>query len=345
MTIDGEALLEALRAQWPDVVVEGNTPLGGGQWATMARLRLAGIPDGVPADLVLRVVPDAEMGAKELAVQAAMHDAGIATPQVRLTGPAGGPLGGAWALMDHAAGASLISGLDGGAAIAGFPGLLGRLPIQLADTMTRIHGIDPGPVAERARQAAPGAPMTVDELLPHLRARAEAADHPDLDRALDRLAASRPDQRDAVVCHGDLHPLNLLQDDGGDDRRGDGASTVTVLDWTAAVVAPAGYDLALTHTFLRHPPLDAPAALRPVLNAGARFIARGVLRRYRVTNPGTDLDDLDWYRALHGARVLVDVIGWSRTDDDRSRTHPWRHLAPTAARTLGKVTGTHVHLD
>jgi aminoglycoside phosphotransferase (APT) family kinase protein len=328
--IDDAAVVAALQPEWPDVAVEANTPLTVGQWATMARLRLTGIPTDVPADLVLRVAPDPELGAKELAVQASMADTGIPTPRVRLTGPAGGPLTGAWALMDHAAGTSLISGLDGGAAIRRFPGLLGRLPVQLADTMTAIHGVDPGPVAEQVRRTAPGAPMTIDQLWPHLRAGAEAAERADLEQALVRLADRQPDQTAAVLCHGDLHPLNLLQDEAG---------VITVLDWTAAIVAPAGYDVALTHTFLRHPPLDAPAALRAVINVGASFIARGFLRRYRQVNPTIDLADLAWYRAFHAARILVEVAIWAHDGDARTRTHPWRLLAPTAASSLRGVTG------
>lgn len=325
MTIDDGAIEAVLKDAWPDAHLEGSTPLTAGQWATMAHLRLTGTPHRVPHDLVLRVAPDPQMGAKELAVQAAMHDAGIPTPRIQLTGAPGGPLTDAWALMDFAPGDSLISGLDGAAALRRLPQLLRRLPAQLADTMTAIHQIDPQPVVERVRQAAPTAAVTIDELWPHLHAGAETAQRPDLHDALDQLADTQPDQSAAVVCHGDLHPFNLLEDPNG---------SITVLDWTGALVAPAAFDVALTRTFLRHPPLVMPPALRPAINAGAAVLARRFLRRYQHLNPTTDLDDLGWYSALHAARILIDLAVWQHTDDPRTRTHPWHLIAPAATQTL-----------
>jgi hypothetical protein len=49
-----------LRALWPAVEVKDMRPLVGGEWATKAHLRVAGQPDGVPDDVVLRVAPDAQ---------------------------------------------------------------------------------------------------------------------------------------------------------------------------------------------------------------------------------------------------------------------------------------------
>ena len=151
MTISAEQILEALRSAWPTVGLAAEPrPLTGGYWATILHLRLTGIPDGVPDDVVLRVVPDPEMGAKEIAVQVAMAEAGAPTPTVHLTGPAGGPLGDAWAVMDLAPGDPLLAGLDGAAALRDLPRHLARLPAQLADTMAAVHRIDPGPVVRHA---------------------------------------------------------------------------------------------------------------------------------------------------------------------------------------------------
>src|SRR4029453_13650178 len=118
VTIVIDVVEPVLRRAWPDVrLTAPPPPVTGGQWAAMFRLAVAGTPEGVPSDLVLRIVPHAEMGAKELAVQRAAAEAGGPTPAVRLTGPSGGPLGGAWAVMDFAAGAPLLAGLDGAAAV------------------------------------------------------------------------------------------------------------------------------------------------------------------------------------------------------------------------------------
>jgi aminoglycoside phosphotransferase (APT) family kinase protein len=135
------------------------------------------------------------------------------------------------------------------------------------------------------------------------------------------------------VCHGDLHPFNLLADPDG---------TITVLDWTAAAIAPPAFDVALTWLLLRHPPLDAPRALRPVIGAGAAILARRFLHAYRDANPDADLAPLDWYAALHSTRVLIDLSMWQRDSDLRAAAHPWRLVAPGAAPAVRRATGIEV---
>jgi aminoglycoside phosphotransferase (APT) family kinase protein len=183
----------ALHTVWPDAsVIAEPEPLTGGQWASMARLAVTGTPPEVPGDLVLRVTPDAVMGAKELAVQCQMGAAGVATPAIRHSGPAGGPLGGAWAVMDFVSGVPLLAGLDGPGVVRRLPRLARRLPAQLADTMAAVHRVDPASVLASVCQAAPTAAFTVDELLPHLAAAAEASREPALIAAADALATCIP---------------------------------------------------------------------------------------------------------------------------------------------------------
>lgn len=330
MTISSEQILEALRGAWPDVdlAVEPR-PLTGGFWAAIFHLRLTGTPHDVPDDLVLRVVPNAEMGAKETAVQSVLAAAGAPTPAVHLSGPAGGPLGDAWAVMDLAPGEPLLAGLDGAAALRKLPRLLTRLPTQLADVMAAVHGIDPNPVLERVRAAAPTVAFSLDGLWPHLRAGAELTGRNDLIDALDMLAKHPPPPDEPVLCHGDLHPFNLLRD----------GERVSVLDWTGALVAPPAYDVALTWLLLRYPPLAAPPALRPVIGAGATVLARRFLHSYRRANPAADLTNLDWYTALHATRVLLDLATWQNTGDPRASGHPWNLIAPGAATELTRTTG------
>jgi aminoglycoside phosphotransferase (APT) family kinase protein len=325
------AVAAALGGAWSTIEIQDVRPLLGGQWAAMAHVRVAGAPGDTPADVVVRVVPDAALGAKELAVQRAAAEAGIPTPRVHLTGDAGGPLGGAWAVMDFVAGRQLLAGLDGAAAVRQLPALLRDLPRQLAGTMAAIHGIDPAPVAAAARAAAPTAALTVEEVWGHLHAATD--DLPQLRAALERLHATRPHESEVVVCHGDLHPLNLLVDAEG---------VITVLDWTAAAVAPPAFDVALTTLLLRNPPLDAPALLRPVIRGGGRVLASRFLRAYRAAVPGADLGSLGWYTALHSTRVLIDLHGWEREGDPRASTHPWHIVAPGAVGAVRRATGVDV---
>jgi aminoglycoside phosphotransferase (APT) family kinase protein len=330
VTISAEQILEALHCTWPAAdLADKPQALTGGYWATILHLRLTGTPEGVPDDVVLRVVPDAEMGAKEVAVQAALAEAGAPTPRVHLSGPAGGPLGDAWAVMDLAAGDPLLAGLDGAATLRNLPRILARLPAQLADTMSAVHHIDPAPVVQRVRSVAPAVALTVDELWPHLRSGAELTGRQHLVDAVDALAVQLPPQGDVVLCHGDFHPFNLLHDGG----------RISVVDWTGALVAPPAYDVAFTRLLLRYPPLAAPPALRPVIGAGARMLARRFVRHYRQANPTADLTYLDWYTGLHAARVLIDLATWHNTGDARAIDHPWTLIAPGAVTELTRITG------
>jgi len=59
----------------------------------------------------------------------------------------------------------------------------------------------------------------------------------DLVAAAGWLQEHQPPSAPEVICHGDLHPFNLLVAAGG---------AVTVLDWSAGLLAPAAYDVAFT---------------------------------------------------------------------------------------------------
>lgn len=329
VTISQDDIARALHTNWPRAeVIDEPTPVTGGEWATMFRIRVTGTPANVPEDLVLRLAPHPEMAAKEIAVQRAAASGGVTTPAIHLHGPAGGPLVEAWAVMDFVRGTPLLANLDGVAALPRLPGIARRLPADLAASMATIHRLDPDPVVSAVRAAAPTTALTVDELLPHLRAGAATADRADLLDALDRLLEVRPDEESPVLCHGDLHPLNLLVDG---DR-------VTVLDWTGAVVAPAAYDVAWTWLLLRYPPLTVPTALRPIVDRIGALLAGRFLRSYGTADAGRSLDDLDWYQALHGCRVLIDLALWEATGDPRAETHPARLMAPGATQLIARVT-------
>jgi aminoglycoside phosphotransferase (APT) family kinase protein len=197
--------------------------------------------------------------------------------------------------------------------------------------MSAIHRIDPEPVLSRARSSAPTAALTVEELTRHLHAVSE--DIPLLHAAFERLRDTRPSHARDVVCHGDLHPFNLLTEPDG---------TITVLDWTGAAIASPAYDVALTWLLLRYPPLEAPAALRGAINTGAPVLARRFVRAYRTLNPGAALDDLEWHVGLHSARLLLDLTRWQRAGDERARAHPWHLVASGATRAVRRATGIDV---
>lgn len=294
----------------------------------MYRLRLAGQPVGVPPDVVFRIAPDAAMGAKELAVQRVVAELGCPTPHVRLVGTGDGELGGIWSVMDFAAGVPPLGDLDGIGALRRAPRLFSRLAGQLAEPMAALHALDPAPVSDAVRAAAPTAAWSVDELLDHFRLGAETLGRADLVDAVGRLAARRPAEGRTAICHGDLHPFNLLVQENGD---------VTVIDWTASIRAEPAYDVAFTALLLANPPLAAPAPLAAVIRRVGARLARRFEARYRALAPDHDLTHLDWYRALHGTRILVEAAG-IEARDGADGGHPFGALIPAATAALTAVT-------
>jgi hypothetical protein len=121
-------------------------------------------PEGWPAELVARLMPDPGSARKETAVQRAVAAAGFPTPLVRAAGGPDGGLGRAFMVMDRAAGEPPLSGLDGGLPPAAVPRLLRRIPDLLATSMARLHALDPDLVRGELEQVRE-APVTVPGLL------------------------------------------------------------------------------------------------------------------------------------------------------------------------------------
>ena len=316
---------------WPGTTLAAEpAPLAGGFWASMYQLRLEGQPDGVPSDVVLRIAPDVAMGAKELAVQGTVAEMGFATPRVRFVGPVDDQLGGSWSVMDFAAGVPPLGNLNGMAALRRAPALFARLPIQLAVAMSGIHALDPEPTSAAVERTAPTVAWRVEQLLEHFEAGADALGRSDLVAAVRSLADRRPREGATVICHGDLHPFNLLVDDDGD---------VTVIDWTAAIRAEPAYDVAFTSLLLANPPLDAPGPLGAIIQWVGGRLSRRFVVRYRALAPQHTLGSVDWYRALHGARILIEGASLEAKREPGAVGHPFDALIPAATRALGAVTG------
>jgi aminoglycoside phosphotransferase (APT) family kinase protein len=169
---------------------------------------------------------------------------------------------------------------------------------------------------------------TVDEVLDQLCLGAEATERHDVLAALQHLAGRVPSTSALVICHGDLHPFNVLAD--GD--------ALTVLDWTGSILADPCFDLALTEMLLANPPLDLPGPLAALARRAGKMLARRFVTRYASANPHASLEPLDWYRALHSARVLIDVTRL-RAEQGPDAGGPLRLIAPAAVDNLSIATG------
>jgi aminoglycoside phosphotransferase (APT) family kinase protein len=330
VTISTDEVNELLATAWPGVAVGAVRPLSGGFWATMFRVQLTGQPDGVASEVVVRIAPHRSMGAKEAEVQRAVAAQGVATPQVWLSCP-DEHRGGWWSVMGFSPGQPLLAGLDGLAAMRRAPSLLRSLPTQLALSMAAVHRIDPAPVTAAVRAVAPDVAWSATDVLEHLRLGAEAAGRDDVGAAFDQLAR-RPETGREVVCHGDLHPFNVL-DDGGH---------LVVLDWTGAVVADPCFDLALTELLLANPPLVLPGPLAAVGRGASRLLARRFITAYTRANPSVSLDNLSWFRALHSARVVIECTNHRAQHGPDGGGHPFAFVESAAAGHLAAATGIEI---
>ena len=307
------------------------TRLTGGFWAELLAFELRDAPAGWDGPLVARVMPEPSLARKETVVQAAVALAGVPTPRVR---GAGGPedgLGRAFMVMDRADGVPLLAGLDSAAGLIGAPRRLWRMPELLAGAMAKLHAVDPSAVRAELAEVE-GAARTVPEMLEQLEAWTTVTGRDDLVAASRWLMSHPVAAGEDVICHGDLHPFNMLIDEHG---------RVTVLDWSTAVLAPRALDVAFTSLMLSNPPLAVPSALRPLLRGAGRGLARRFRARYRQESGATvDRATLDWFQAVVCLRALAEASSWVHDGVVDSRAgHPWLLSGDRFAAHLGAVSG------
>ena len=178
------------------------------------------------------------------------------------------------------------------------------------------------------------APVTVPGLLAGLAGHADEFGRTDLAGAARWLAAHPPAPAPDVICHGDLHPFNLLADG---DR-------ITVLDWSTTLIAPRAHDVGFTSLLLSEPPLDVPGWARPAVRTLGRLLAGRFVRRYqRAAGVRTGAGELRYHQAVVCLRALTEVAGWVHQGTAGERSgHPWLVSGPAFARRLSRLTGAPV---
>jgi aminoglycoside phosphotransferase (APT) family kinase protein len=164
------------------------------------------------------------------------------------------------------------------------PWRLVSLARQLADLQAAMH-----------RQRAPALPSWREALARHI-AIVPRLDGPTREQLLAALA--RQPVGDEVVCHGDLHPDNIILAPQGP----------LVIDWLTATRGPRLADIARTFLLLQYgaPPDDCGPLLRLLLAAFRRQFVASYWRRYRQSLPTSFAELHDWLAIMAASRLLED---------------------------------------
>ena len=131
-----------------------------------------------------------------------------------------------------------------------------------------------------------------------------------------------------VVCHGDLHPFNLLVDPTVPSPCSTGRR---------ACSHRPPYDVAFTGLVLAEPPVGrASARSVPLVRAAGRWLARRFRRAYS-RHAAIDIDPaaLRWNEGVVCLRTLVEVAHWVTAGQvEERRGHPWLVSGPAFATRL-----------
>jgi aminoglycoside phosphotransferase (APT) family kinase protein len=307
--------------------------MSGGFWADLFAFSLADPPNAWPRELVVRLMPDATFARRETIIQRAVAASGFPTPAVRAAGGPDDGLGFAFMVMDRAPGAMLLSGLSAARALGRGSALFREIPRLLAATMAQLHALDPEPVRDQL-DAVGAATPSVSSMLARLGEFADGFRRPDLVQTVQWFVDHPAHTARDVICHGDLHPFNLLRD----------GSRVTLLDWTTALLAPRLYDVAFTSLVLSEALVAGPGWLRPLVRLAGRRAAIRFVRSYqRSAGVAIDEAELAWYQAVVCLRALVEVAGWTHFAQTPAHAgHPWLSAGPAFAARLTAMTGVAV---
>jgi aminoglycoside phosphotransferase (APT) family kinase protein len=170
----------------------------------------------------------------------------------------------------------------------------------LAELQARLHELDPAAFLQAAAREGLEPPrLTFDAYLAYLTERAARGGLGGLVPGLEWLARRRPVLPEPrAVCHGDLHPFNILMAEGG---------VTGVLDWPHAIVADPAFDVATTLVILRLVPMDL-AGLAPPLrwlaDAARPLMVGRYLHHYGRRRP-LDRGKLAYYEAAACMKALV----------------------------------------
>ena len=299
--------------------------------------RLTGAPPELSVPLILRLYAsdDDPLRARwESVVQSTVVSLGYPAPRVLFESIESTALGGAFLVMERLPGTPMLKASTPVEVLLQAPRFRTSVPLILAEQQARLHSLDPEKLVEAVEAA--GLPqdgvaaadvsrrrLSADSQLDQIRRRTESLNLAGLQPALQWLLENHPGEpRENVICHGDIHPLNILMKDG---------SVTGVVDWAMTVVADPASDVASTRVLLGLAPMSMPAIVDSVVSRLRPILVRRYTEAYaRIRS--LDRGRLAYYEAL---RCLFELswVGETRlTQSSRSLRNPWG--APREANRL-----------
>jgi aminoglycoside phosphotransferase (APT) family kinase protein len=272
----------AVRFGQPVVLTETPRRVGEGSDNEIHCARFGGqaLPPDWTSPLVLRVSPSADrLGQvnREAAIQTFCVALGYPAPRVlEVLGP-GQVLDVPVLVMERAPGDTML------AAMLRHPRQIRAQLTRLATLQAQLHTLPTGAWPHRSdRGRRP--PLLAERRLGLVHAALEDGVE---DRALGEALARTEELlpflagSDEVVCHGDLHPLNVLV----------AAQEVHVVDWTDACLCDPHGDVARTVVAFDLAPLAIhSAAARSVVRINSSWMRRRYLAAYVQSGPGRAID-------------------------------------------------------
>jgi aminoglycoside phosphotransferase (APT) family kinase protein len=270
---------------------EPPVPLGGGYFTENHAFRLSAASPPWDGGLVVRLFPlavDADTVMREAIVQREAAAAGFPTPAIVHFNPDARINGRRYFIMERMPGSAMLGGIGLGTLLGDGPRLLRRLTEVTVDVQVQLHAIDAAAVVD----ALGTMPATVDRWFEQL-ARLVDGGGDGFAPALRWLRSNRPAERShPTLCHGDLHPGNILVDESG--------NVTAVLDWTVATIGEPALDVGFTTMALSLAPVDVPRPLQALVARGGRVMAHRYVKAYS-TRTQADLSAKTYYEALRCA--------------------------------------------
>ncbi len=266
-------------------------------------------------DYVLRrkpfgqLLPSAHAVDREYRLLSALHPLGFPVPQPLALCDDPQVIGAIFYVMELAKGRPYANG-----ALPDFdPPTRGRMYEQLVDTLADLHNIDP----QAAGLGDFGKPGNYFERQVARWTRqyrdSQTDDLPAMDKLIDYLPASLPEQSRISVVHGDYRIDNVIYDDDG--------TLTAVLDWELATLGDPVADFSyLAMQWMM--PADGTAGL-----VGLDLAALGIptldviVERYSVRSGVPVAAKLDWYFAYNLFRLAGIVQGIKKRVLDGTASH------------------------